>query len=136
MSTLAHLVCICTFLAGAALPQAASARDYVPLASACPGALPALPENLYPAWREIDSAAEVVVDFKLDGDRVSDITMSGGHGSYVGLVRRAVKAMKCSRAGKQGIAVRFRITFEYPEDRRGATTAMQFSDEASPLAAL
>lgn len=136
MTTLARLVCISTFLAGAALPSAAFARDYVPLATACPAALQTLPENLYPAWRELDSAAEVVVDFKLDGDKVSDITMSGGHGNYAGLVRHAVKAMKCRQPGEPGAAVRFRIAFDYPEDHPGTRTAMRIADEAPPLAAL
>jgi hypothetical protein len=136
MTTLARLVCISTFLAGAVLPASAFARDYVPLATACPGALKTLPENLYPAWRELDSAAEVVVDFKLDGGKVSGITMTGGHGGYAALVRHAVKAMTCSQAGAQGSAVRFRITFDYPEDHPGITTAMQIADEVPALAAL
>jgi hypothetical protein len=135
MNTLARLVCISTFLAGAAVPSAASARDYVPLATACPGALQTLPENLYPAWRELDAATDVVVEFKVDGDKVSDVTMSGGHGNYAGLVRHAIKAMKCTQAGAQVSAVRVRIAFDYPEDHAGTRTALQISDAAPALAA-
>lgn len=134
MNTLARLVCISTLFAAAALPTAAFARDYVPLATACPNALLTLPENLYPAWRELDTATDVVVQFKLDGDQVSGITMAGGHGNYAALVRHAVKAMKCSQAGGQGAAVRFRITFDYPEDHPGTRTAMQIVDAAPALA--
>ncbi len=136
MNPLARLVCISTFLTAATLPAAVFARDYVPLATACPGALQTLPESLYPAWRELDSAAEVVVDFKLDGGKVSGITMTGGHGNYAALVRQAVKAMKCSQAGEQGGAVRIRITFDYPEDHPGTRTAMRIVDQAPALARL
>lgn len=135
MTTLAKLVCTSMLFAVAAQPSAslardAGVRDQLPLLTACPDALKALPENLYPAWRALDSAAEVVVDFKLDGDRISDVSMSGGHGSYMAPVRRAVRAMKCGRPGEKAYAVRFRITFQYPEDPAGATTAMLFADVA------
>lgn len=140
MTKLARLICI-MFAGAVALPSAAAARDqpavhYVALVSACPDALKVLPESLYPAWLVLDSAAEVVVDFKLDGDKVSGVTMSGGHGSYIGPVRRAVKAMKCRRPGAEAYAVRFRITFRYPEDQVAPMTALQFADEAPRMAVL
>ena len=140
------IICI-MFAAAAALPSTASARNqqdgvarvevrhYVPLTTACPGVLKDLPDNLYQAWRAIDSAAEVVVDFKLEHGKVSDVTMSGGHGDYVGPVRRAVKAMKCSRPDEGAYAVRFRIKFQYPEDQGAGLAAMQITDEMPGLAA-
>ena len=139
---------ICIMLAAAAaLPSMAAARNrqdavarvevrhYVPLTTACPGVLKDLPDNLYPAWRAIDSAAEVVVDFKLVDGKVSDVTMSGGHGDYIGPVRHAVKAMKCSHPGEGAYAVRFRIRFQYPEDQGAALASMQIADEMPVVAA-
>jgi hypothetical protein len=139
---------ICIMLAAAAvLPSMAAARSqqdpmarvevrhYVPLTTACPGVLKDLPENLYPAWRAIDSAAEVVVDFKLEDGKAVGVTMSGGHGDYVGPVRHAVKAMKCSQAGEGAYAVRFRIKFQYPEDKVEGLAAVQITDEMPVLAA-
>jgi hypothetical protein len=101
------------------------------LDSACPGVRAQLSEDLYPAWRAIDSAADVIVDFKLDGGKVRDVQMSGGHGDYVQPVRHAIKAMKCS--GADDAAVRVKITFQYPEDK-GSALAVQFADVVPALA--
>ena len=140
---------ICILLAGAvALPSIAAAahkqpgplaqvevRHYVPLATACPDVAKKLQEDLYPAWRTIDSAAEVLVDFKLEGNSITDVKLSGGHGDYIGPVRHAVKAMQCRQPGEGAYAVRFRITFRYPEDQPSALAAVQFTDEMPALAA-
>lgn len=146
MNALARSMCILLGAAGVALPAFALAhepgsaswttldRQYVALERACPGVAGQLSVNLYPAWRAIDSAAQVMVDFKLDGATISDVQVSGGHGDYVGPVRRAVRAMKCSSLAANGSAVRFRIVFQYPEDARGMPAAVRFSDEAPQLA--
>ena len=146
MNVPARLICILLSAAGVALPAAALAhqpasvsapagdRPYVALDSACPGVASRLSENLYPAWRAIDSAAQVLVDFKLDGATISDVQVSGGHGDYIGPVRRAVRAMKCTSVAANGSAVRFRIVFQYPEDARGMPAAVRLSDEAPQLA--
>jgi hypothetical protein len=116
----------------AALPAMAQDRlAHVPLMTACPDALKELPDNLYPAWRALDSAAVVLVDFKVDGGRISQVNMSGGHGDYVGLVRRAVKAIKCGPADGGAYAVRLSIKFQYPEDQGSVATAMQLLDGAA-----
>lgn len=127
------------FAAAAALPSAVTAQSeaprYVHLVTACPDGLNELPENLYPAWLAINSAAEVLVDFKVDGGRIKDVTMSGGHGPYVNRVRRAIIRLKCRYAGTESYAVRFRIKFQYPDDLPTGATALQFFDEAPlPLA--
>lgn len=139
---------ICMLFAGAvAMPLMASAQEqqanvariqvghHIPLTTACPGAISVLPEKLYPAWREIDTTADVLVDFKLDGDQVTDVKASGGYGNYYGLVRSAVKSLRCQRPGEGAYAVRFRIQFRYPEDEGASLTAMTFSDEPPALAA-
>ncbi len=130
MNYAARLVCMLLAAGASALPAIAAAQEtnflapqvqqraYLALERACPDVGATLSENLYPAWRAIDSAAQVVVDFKLDGAAISDVHVSGGHGEYVVPVRRAVRAMKCSSAGAAGSAVRFRIVFQYPEDKR------------------
>lgn len=134
----------------AALPAIAAAQDpqatmsrvevrqhYLPLTSACPGELKDLQENLYPAWRAIDSAAEVLVDFKLENGKVRDVKVSGGHGDYYRFpVRSAVHAMKCINPGQGTYAVRFSIKFVYPEDQGSTPTAMRISDEAPAMASL
>jgi hypothetical protein len=130
---------VCVMIAGAAAlpsmaqdPRAGPARlAHVPLMTACPDALNELPDNLYPAWRALDSAAVVLVDFKVDGGRISQVNMSGGHGDYVGPVRRAVKTIKCGPAGGGSYAVRFSIKFQYPEDQGSVATAMQLLDGAA-----
>lgn len=127
------------FAAVAALPSAVAAqgevRQYVPLVAACPELLGDLPENLYPAWLAINSAAEVLVDFKVEGSKIKDVTMSGGHGPYINRVRRAVKQLKCRCAGAEPYAVRFRIKFQYPGYQPAGVAAMQFVDEPPlPLA--
>lgn len=146
MNAPARLMCILLAAAGLALPAfalahepanaspAARHRQYVALERACPDVSGRLSENLYPAWRAIDSAAQVLVDFKLDGAIISDVQISGGHGDYVGPVRRAVRAMKCTSVAASGSSVRFRIVFQYPEDARGMLAAVRFSDEAPQLA--
>ncbi|MES2017852.1 MAG: hypothetical protein V4484_15285 [Pseudomonadota bacterium] len=143
MNYLNKLICMA---GAAALPCMAAAHDaqaatarvdvrhYLPLTSACPGVLAQLPEQLYPAWRALDSTADVVVDFKLEGGKISDVKMTGGHGDYKMPVRRAVKAMGCTGPGQGAYAVRFRIKFVYPEDQGLAQTVMQISDETPALA--
>ena len=145
MTTLAKFICI-MFAGAAALPAVAAAQDpqapmarvevrhYLPLTGACPGAVPALAEDLYPAWRAIDSAAVVLVDFKLQDGQVRDVKVAGGHGDYVLPIRHAVKAMKCSQPGSGTYAVRFRINFVYPEDQGGQISALQISDATPALA--
>lgn len=127
------------FAAAAALPSVAAAQSeaqrYVHLVTACPGGLNELPENLYPAWVAINSAAEVLVDFKVEGSKIKDVTMSGGHGPYVNRVRRAIKTLKCRCAGAEPYSVRLRIKFQYPDDPSAGVTAMQFFDEAPGPAA-
>ncbi len=147
MNTLTKFVCI-MFAGAAALPALAAAQDpqaaisrvevrhYLPLTTACPGVVAQLVENLYPAWRAIDSAAVVLVDFKLEGGKASEVTMSGGHGDYVQPIRHAVKAMACSHPDEGTYAVRFRINFVYPEDQGKTVSAMQISDATPALAAL
>jgi hypothetical protein len=78
----------------------------------------------------------VKVDFKLDGGKIRDVNMSGGHGNYAGHVRRAVKAMKCRRQGDGIVAVRFSIRFQYPEDQNTPAAAVQLIDETPSLAML
>lgn len=121
------------FAAAAALPSLVTAqseaRHYVHLVTACPEKLQELPENLYPAWLAINSAAEVLVDFKVDGGKINDVTMSGGHGPYINRVRRAIKTLKCHSTGAEPYSVRFRIKFQYPEDQPTGLAAMQFFDE-------
>lgn len=146
MNVPARLICILLSAAGVALPATALAdepasasapaghRHYVALERACPDVAGRLSENLYPAWRAIDSAAQVLVDFKLDGATISDVRVSGGHGDYIGPVRRAVRAMKCTGVAANGSAVRFRIVFQYPEDERGTLAAVRFFDEAPRFA--
>jgi hypothetical protein len=146
MKRLSTFICM-LFAGAAALPSMAWARDqavpiarvevrhYVPLTMACPEVGKQLAQDLYPAWRAIDSAADVLVDFKLEGTKVSDVKLSGGHGDYIGPVRHAVKAMKCRQPGAGAYAVRFRIKFQYPEDQPSALAAIQFADEAPELAA-
>ncbi|MBC7685242.1 MAG: hypothetical protein H7176_08435 [Bdellovibrionales bacterium] len=105
------------------------------LAAACPEVYSTLPDRLYPAWRAIDSAAQVLVEFTLDGATVKAIKVSGGHGDYAGHVRSAVRAMKC-RTTSAGLAnVRFRINFVYPEDGRSGAMAWQIADEPARVAA-
>lgn len=143
MTKSARLVCLIA-AAGAALPLMASAQEkltqvqvrrYIPLVAACPHAMQELPDTLYQAWREINTPADVVVDFKLDGGKVTDVKMAGGQGDYYGLVRHAVKTMKCVRPGDGVYAVRFHIKFRYDEESPDATAAVQFEDEAPALAA-
>lgn len=146
MTTPIRLMCMLLAAAAMALPSVATAhepgnavpaiqgRHYIAFDSACPGVAAQLSDNLYPAWRAIDSAAQVLVDFKLDGGTISDVRIAGGHGDYIGPVRRAVRVMKCSRAGAAGTAVRFRIAFEYPEDALDKPVATRIIDEA-PLVA-
>lgn len=132
---------ICMTIAAAASPariaqaQSAGDRQNVALAAACPAALATLPERLYPAWRAIDSAAQVVVEFNLDGHVISGVKVSGGHGDYVGAVRSAVKAMTC-RVSSGGLSsVRFRISFSYPEDVGSPTIALNIVDVRPQVAA-
>lgn len=128
---------MCMFLAAGALALPASAAPPVAphnmtFAAACPGVNARLAQDLYPAWRAIDSAAQVLVQFKLDGDVISDVQLSGGHGDYIGPVRHAVRAMKCSST--HASAVRFRIVFQYPEDQGAMQAALAFVDAAPLLA--
>ena len=134
-----HSLIACSLLGIAALcgpsiaqaaPQAlheAEVRHVLPVATACPTIFATLPERLIPAWRALDSAAQVVVDFNLDGSTITDLKVSGGHGGYAGLVRSAVRAMQCSASASVPVAVRFHIRFVYPEDQSEAV-AIAFSD--------
>ena len=95
----------CLLLCGAVLPAPvlaqvapgatpdAGLRQWLPVGSACPAIFSTLPERLDPAWRSLDSAAQVVVEFKLDGSAISDVRVSGGDGQYASHVRSAVRAM-------------------------------------------
>jgi hypothetical protein len=145
MKKLASLICI---TAAAALPMMASAQDkgatlarvevrrHIPLLAACPHALQELPATLTQSWRQIEEPADVLVDFKLEGDKVGDVKVSGGMGDYDGLVRHAVKTMRCVRPGAGAYAVRFHIKFRYDEEAAAAgSMAMQLVDEPEALAA-
>jgi hypothetical protein len=143
MTKLARFVCLIA-AAGAALPITASAQDkitqvqvrsVIPLVAACPQAMQELPDALYPAWREINTPADVAVEFKLDGARISDVKLSGGQGEYVSMVRHALRTMKCVRPGEGAYAVRFHIKFRYDEEASAATAAVQFVDDVPALAA-
>ncbi|MFL6658287.1 MAG: hypothetical protein ACJ8GW_09460 [Massilia sp.] len=146
MNRLHHIVRISAACAAIALPMLAQAQEAAPipsvevrpllaLTSACPNAFKELPDNLYRAWREIDTAADVQVQFKLDGSRISEVKTIG-RVDYYGFVRQAVRSMKCQHAGEGAYAVSFRIKFRYPEDEAGAQMAMQFVDDAPVVAAL
>jgi hypothetical protein len=143
MTKLARLVCMIA-AAGAALPMLAHAHDpitqvqvrrHIPLVVACPQAMQELPATLYKSWREIDTPADVQVDLKLDGGKVTDVAMSGGQGEYDNMVRRAVKSMTCVRPGEGAYSVRFHIKFRYDEESSTATAGLQFVDDAVALAA-
>lgn len=134
------LICMMTTaaatLAGMAQAQpAGDGQNDVALAAACPAALATLPERLYPAWRAIDSAAQVLVEFNLDGNVISGVKVSGGHGDYVGAVRSAVKAMTCRVSSAGPSSVRFRINFSYPEDVRSPTIALNIVEVRPQVAA-
>ncbi|MES2318940.1 MAG: hypothetical protein V4631_15785 [Pseudomonadota bacterium] len=143
MKQLARLVCIIA-AAGAALPLAASAqtddiarvevRRHIPLLSACPQAMLELPASLSKSWREIDVPADVLVDIKLEGTKVTDVKVKGGQGDYDGLVRRAAKSMTCATPSEGPYAARFRIKFRY-DDEQATNTAMKLSDETPSIAA-
>jgi hypothetical protein len=146
MNRLHRIICIGAACAAIVLPMQANAqgaadvprvnvRPHLALATACPNAFKELPDHLYRAWREIDSAADVLVEFKLDDRRISDVKTIG-HVDYFGFVRQAVRSMKCQHAGDGAYAVSFRIRFRYPEDEASGQMAMQFVDERPAVAAL
>lgn len=146
MNTKHFLICMITTTAAAraGVAQAqtldagsAASREHndAALAAACPEVYLTLSDRLYPAWRAIDSTAQVLVEFTLDGATVKAIKVSGGHGDYAGHVRSAVRAMKCQTTSGGLAKVRFRINFVYPEDGRSGAMALQIADEPARLAA-
>ena len=144
MSSFKQMVCIIATAAlpltvAAQAPRSGMAQVEVPhrasVLAACTQGVSELPQGLYQAWRETDQASEALVQFKLEGTKVSDVTIAGDVLSH-SAIRHAVRAMKCKRQGEGVYAIAFRIKFRYPEDADGTATAMQFSDVAATLAML
>ncbi len=110
-------------------------RRHLAVATACPDVFIKLPELLYSAWRDFDTPVKVMVDFKLDGDRVADVKISGGYRNHYAPIRHAVRGLKCHSPGAGSYAVRFQIVFAYPEDE-GQALALQVISTDRAVASL
>lgn len=83
---------------------------------ACPGIALALDDSLAHAVRLLGQQGTVRVEFRLAGDRVRNVTPSGGPRQYAGHIRRAVRALQCSNGGHEE-RFAFAIRFELPSDQ-------------------
>lgn len=104
--------------------QQVEVRRHLPVSQACPDVYHALPAMLRQAAREIDAPAELMVEFKLDGNQVSEVHTRGNHWAYGAPVRRAVRRLDCHSPDAGAYAVRFRVVFEFSDDAAGATAML------------
>ena len=118
-----------------AIPRVEVRRN-IAVGTACPDVFKELPQTLYSVWRDLDTPAKIMVDFKLDGDKVDEVKMSGGYWDYYAPIRRAVRAMKCHSPGEGKYAVRFMIQFAYPENDGEAMAGLQVINADHPLASV
>jgi hypothetical protein len=103
--------------------QQVEVRRHLPVSQACPDVYQALPAMLQKAAQEIEDPAELMVEFKLDGNRVSEVRTQGNHWAYGAPVRRAVKRLDCHSPDAGAYAVRFRVVFQFSDDA-GATAML------------
>jgi hypothetical protein len=112
--------------------QQVEVRRHLPVSQACPDVYQALPAMLQKAAQEIEDPAELMVEFNLDGNRVSGVHTQGNHWAYGAPVRRAVKRLDCHSPDAGAYAVRFRVVFQFSDDAAG-TTAMLPPDFAPAM---
>lgn len=96
--------------------QRIEVRHQLPVTTACPTVRTQLAENLERTWAILDTPTEFQVAFQLDGDRVSNIKVSGGEHGFRAPVRGAVRRLSCTSPDSASHTVRFIVKFVYPED--------------------
>jgi hypothetical protein len=94
-----------------ALPATSDVR------SACSGIEAALQDELAYAWRQVQSAALVHVEFQLVGNRAQEVSANGGPRAYSRYVRSAVRALDCQAASGGAQTCSFNIRFVDPDER-------------------
>lgn len=87
-------------------------RRQLPVGTACPNAFSVLPQLLERTAAEIDVAAEVIVDFALAGERLSELRTQSSHPAFDLPVRRAVRRLHCRTPDQARYTVHFRIVFD------------------------
>jgi hypothetical protein len=106
-------------------------RHQLQVTEACPTVLDQLPQELEGAWKNIDSATVILVDFKLVGSRIHDVKTRGGLREYHDHVRRAVRNLGCSTPDGGNYTVRFLVKFDYPDDSIASRMAILHGDDAA-----
>lgn len=110
-------------------------RRQIPVSTACPNVVQDMSEALGRVAWEIGTPSEVLVDFKLDGDKISDVKASTGHWEFRAPVRRAVRRLACHSPGEGAYTVRFRVVFVYPDDPASAAAAAVLSTDTAAVIA-
>lgn len=105
-------------------------RRQLPVGTACPNIFSALPQMLEKTAAEIDAAAEVIVDFALAGEQLSDLRTQSSHPAFDVPVRRAVRRLHCRTPDQARYTVHFRIVFD---DRRAGGNAQLPPDFAPAM---
>jgi len=105
-------------------PSASSIRHDV--RAICPEIDVALQRLLAPAWGRVQEAATMRVKFRIEGDRVVDVSTAGPFRDYRSDVRRAVMALECVAPAGSGQTFEFVLSIRAPQELpRADRLAMQ-----------
>jgi len=111
--------------------QRVEVRRPLSLEQACPGAKAALPQMLREAAKSVDMPADMQVNFKLDGDKATDIQTKGYWG-FDKPLRQAVAQLTCGSADGGAYAVSFLVTFQYDASPEHSAASMYSYPDARP----
>ncbi len=112
--------------------QRVEVRRHLPVDQACPDVYTSLQAALNRVAYELDTPAEMLVEFKLDGDRVSDVSAKGTYWAYGAPLRQAVRQLACHGPDAGAYAVRFRVVFDYTDQPGAPGTAAMLPPDFAP----
>ena len=107
-------------------------RRQLTLSSACPQALGTLSEALQKAALELDRTSEVLVEFTLTDDRLSELRTTSSDWAIRDPVRRAVRRLHCRTPEAAPYKVRFRIVFQIDDGKGSPAAAAQAALDFAP----
>lgn len=92
----------------------------MPIQKACPAVDQDLERTLYRVWRDVATPGTVQVEMTLQGQRIVNVSASGGPRAYHRPVRRAVYQLQCDSGQEVSQVVRFQVKFVFSEDHASA----------------
>ena len=114
-----------------ALPTVKILRE-LPVSSACPNVFTALPKLLSKAAYDIGEPAEVMIQFTIAGDQLSELRTQSSHWAFGMPVRQAVRRLGCHAPDQAAYSVRFRLVFQYGDSPDASGQTVQLPPDFSP----